>query len=326
MIKTKTKRNMRNWVVLYHRGCSDGFGSACVVDYWYQTHKSVQVLFRPPRFIAVDPNQLMDELKHHVMDLSKDTVIKSIDVGFTKEAYQLLMSKFRDVTIIDHHISTFRELVNHSGKLPNNIIFDNNKAGCVLAWEFYFGKRHIPLLLLYLQDRDLYTFKEPLSKEINLALYKNYPPKYINNDQNRPDFEDWKKLLLDNKGSWLIRMIQSGSQLAPIQKMEINKHMKKARMYDFHDFKIITCYSEKHISDLGHELACHYMDKCHFAMVYRVHHKEEVLISLRSCTDFDCSLIANKYGGGGHQKAASFRWPLSRFRIIKGRIHLLPKH
>ncbi len=51
-----------------------------------------------------------------------------------------------------------------------------------------------------------------------------------------------------------------------------------------------------------------------------VESKDDIHVGLRSNGDVDVSVIAKKYGGGGHPGASGFSWPLGKekpWKIIK---------
>jgi len=328
-------------IILYHRDCSDGFGAACVAEHYFRQsvikletpkkskifEKSTQNMDRlrkiKPIYFSVEPNRIIDDLQQ-IMGFNPESMVLSVDIGFTREAYDLLNNRFKNLIIIDHHISTYQNLVNINivdliGKeyLPTNIIFDLNKSACVLAWEYFFPNKNIPIFLLYLQDRDLYRFMEPESREINLALFHHYPPSYIEDDRNRPDFSQWLKIMLDTKSSWLQKIQSDGVILRSVQVSTINRLKRSAHKVTFADHQVMICNSSVEMSDLGNVLAEE--NECDYAIVFRIS-GSDVFLSLRSFNlipdlAFNVSDIARKYGGGGHQSAASFKWSIDGFKL-----------
>jgi hypothetical protein len=53
-------------------------------------------------------------------------------------------------------------------------MFDMEKSGCLLTWEWFFKNRQPPQALLAVNDRDLWKFELPWTREIFLAL-TSYP-------------------------------------------------------------------------------------------------------------------------------------------------------
>jgi hypothetical protein len=59
-------------------------------------------------------------------------------------------------------------------------IFDMNHAGCILAWDYFFGttSKPTPQFLYYIEDRELCVWKLTKSKEICAAI-DLYPQTFI---------------------------------------------------------------------------------------------------------------------------------------------------
>jgi uncharacterized protein len=91
--------------------------------------------------------------------------------------------------VLDHHITAAQEL---EGLLRNDGIvdgvFDMEKSGCLLTWEWFFKDRQPPQALLAVNDRDLWKFELPWTREIFLAL-TSYPY----------DFEAWDTTMEDDR-------------------------------------------------------------------------------------------------------------------------------
>ena len=66
--------------------------------------------------------------------------------------------------VLDHHITAEKALAG----LPY-AYFDLKKSGAVLAWEWAHD-HPVPWILEYIQDKDLWTWALPLSREINAAI------------------------------------------------------------------------------------------------------------------------------------------------------------
>ena len=69
------------------------------------------------------------------------------------------------LVVIDHHKSAVVELHDIS-----NTIFDMKKSGAMLAWEFFHPGKEAPKFIQYIQDRDLWQWELPYSKEFSAAF------------------------------------------------------------------------------------------------------------------------------------------------------------
>lgn len=78
----------------------------------------------------------------------------------------------QSVTILDHHATVRADLEGQP-----DTIFDMDRSGAVIAWEF-FHTEQTPLFLRYVQDRDLYQNLLPFTREItmyNFSLPFDFP-------------------------------------------------------------------------------------------------------------------------------------------------------
>lgn len=90
---------------------------------------------------------------------------------------------------------------------------------------------------------------------------------------------------------WLVGEIASKAEIRPI---------------DNHWVPVVDCpYALA--SEVGHRLCQLYPDRSFSAL--RVHSTSGTSYSLRSANGFDVSVVAAKFGGGGHAGAAGFRVP-----------------
>ena len=141
-------------VVLYHAECADGFGAAWAI--WNQ--------FPAARFIPVKhgnppPAGLQDQR------------VVIVDFSYARETLETMAAQTQALLVLDHHITAENALVG----LPY-AYFDMKKSGAVLAWEWAHDQP-IPWLLNYIQDKDLWAWALPSSREINAAV-ASYPFDY----------------------------------------------------------------------------------------------------------------------------------------------------
>ncbi|MCX8513510.1 MAG: DHHA1 domain-containing protein, partial [Candidatus Pacebacteria bacterium] len=97
----------------------------------------------------------------------------------------------------------------------------------------------------------------------------------------------------------------TGSILNRIAEKNIKHFVNSASLVEFEGYKVYAVNATSGLrSEVGHRLA----EKTGtFSMVYYYDALDKFWkISLRSVKDFDVSVIAEKYGGGGHKNAAGF--------------------
>jgi oligoribonuclease NrnB/cAMP/cGMP phosphodiesterase (DHH superfamily) len=252
-------------IVLYHAECLDGFGAAWAI---WKRFPSAQ--FIPAKHGLPPPPDLAGR---HVL---------IVDFSYGREALETLAGKAKSLLVLDHHITAQQALAG----LPF-VYFDQSKSGSVLAWEWAHDKP-VPWLLRYVQDKDLWQWALPGSREINAAL-ASYPF----------DFQTWSKFrqaCLEEEGRVILRY----------ENELVGKIAEEAVIVSFQGRQVPAVQSAILTSQLGERLCRGYP----FCIIW--HDRDgRRYYSLRShASGADVAAIAVAYGGGGHTHAAGFSVPL----------------
>lgn len=158
-----------------------------------------------------------------------------------------------------------------------------------MAWEFWHPERPFPEAFALIEDRDLWRWALPDSREVGLALA-----------QEPFEFERWASLDVD-----ALRTL--GRCLMDFQANLIGRILSKTHWITLGGYRVPACNSSLFQSELGDEL-CQKHPDAPFAAVY-YNKGETVAWSLRSIGEFDVSAVAASFGGGGHRNAAGFAAP-----------------
>jgi len=251
-------------VVLYHADCSDGFGAA-----WALWKRFPQARYIPVKHGSPPPAGLAG------------TDMVMVDFSYSREVIEELAEQAASFQILDHHVTAEASLTG----LPY-AHFDMTKSGAVLAWEWA-HKEPVPWLLQYIQDKDIWTWKLPNSREINAAL-ASYPF----------DFQVWDQLdqrILELEGRAILRLESS----------LIGKIIEEAVLVEFEGETIPAVYSPVLNSQIGERLCAGHP----FCIIWHQHNGRRYF-SLRSrAGTTDVGAIAARHGGGGHVNAAGFSLP-----------------
>ncbi|MDD3488204.1 MAG: DHHA1 domain-containing protein [Candidatus Pacebacteria bacterium] len=262
-------------IVFYHQNCHDGFGSAWAV--WKKFKNKAQ-------YFSLNYQSPF----HHLIE--KDTVY-FVDIVPERKILEDLIKKDNKIIIIDHHQSAKNIL--DLKKFENvEINLNMRRSASVLVWQYFFPKKRIPKLLLYVEDMDLWKFKIPYTREVLATI-----------NLNDMDFKKWDKIakeLEDRKGR--NKYIQIGKKIIEYQDNVIKEIMQEAKEVKFEKHKTLAVNSSILISELGHALI---KKKPPMAIVW-FEAGEDKRVSLRSNGKVDVAKIAEKYGGGGHKRAAGF--------------------
>lgn len=273
--------NAQDIIIIYHGNCWDGFGGA-----WAAYKKFGQ----KADYLPADHRQTVPAPNF------KNRIIYLIDFTYSEPVLKKLAANNKKLVILDHHISASRRV-----KLADESVFDNNHSAAVIAWRYFFPKRPTPLLLRYIEDQDLWKFKMPASKAVNIALRLF--------DLN---FFKWNQLAKDlEKKEFRKELIKKGKLLLKQQDNLINDIVKSAYLVNFAGKKVLAVNtSALFASEAGHQLC---QKQPPFSIIWQQTNGTEIKVSLRSNGKFDVSRLAQKYGGGGHKAAAGFTLNKKKF-------------
>lgn len=276
---------------IYHGNCADGFGAAWAVR---KALGAENVDFYPGVYGKTPPDVI-----------GRDVLM--VDFSYKRPVIEAMEIAARSIVILDHHETAAADLAGFPepppaeawkshicalplGRTTVSAIFDMNRSGAMITWDYFFQFMRAPRLLEHIQDRDLWLFKLEGTREIQANVF-SYPY----------DFEVWDKLM------------ESDPQFLRAEGQAIErKHFKdiaelvgvsKRRMrIGGHDVPVAnlpyTLSSDAgHMMAKGEKFAACYMDQ-----------PDGRVFSLRSAPDgINVADIAKGYGGGGHKAAAGFK-------------------
>jgi oligoribonuclease NrnB/cAMP/cGMP phosphodiesterase (DHH superfamily) len=181
---------------------------------------------------------------------------------------------------------------------PVRAVFDQERSGAQIAWDFFYPGSPRRRLVDYVGDRDLWRFEAWMSREVNALI-----------SANDYTFENWY---------FLERQLESATEIVQVAAMGSaieKKHNRDVKLLvDLLKRRItiggicvpVANIPYTHTSEAGHLMA----QNEPFAACYW-DTADGRTFSLRSTdTGLDVSEIAKRYGGGGHRNASGFRVPL----------------
>ncbi|MFV3383095.1 DHHA1 domain-containing protein [Pseudomonas sp. NY15354] len=287
---------------IYHGNCADGFGAAWTVRRCLGA-KNVE-------FLAA----------HHGMtppDVTDRAVI-IVDFSFPLETLQVMAQHAQAVLILDHH-KTAAEALAELERAPTHFhawtydspklsaVFDMNRSGAGIAWDFFFPEYQRPALINHIEDRDLWRFKLDGTREILANLF-SHPQ----------DFEVWDELMQQPMRA----AIAAGTAINRKHHKDVAELVassKRRMLIAGHDVPAANL-PYIHASDAGHLMA----QGEKFAACYQdtANHR---YFSLRSSDEgIDVGEIAKQYGGGGHRNAAGFKVPFDHELVRGTEAHEVP--
>jgi uncharacterized protein len=215
-------------------------------------------------------------------------------VDFALQPFNLmhqLKTKCKYLLWIDHHISAME---NHNKKPLPNVFLSENFAACQLTWK-NFSKDPIPQSIQLIGSYDIWDHKDPL------VLPYQYGLRSIIDTIDSPFFEEVLKCPIDH----CIKISEIGEKIITYTTQENKKTMKRSFELYFENFRFIcinnTFTSSSQFNSIWDPNKYDGMLVFFFANnLWNVH-----LYSTKK--DVDLSLIAVKYGGGGHRGACGFQ-------------------
>ena len=273
MTEQKSKITKKT-VVIYHGECPDGFSAAWVA--WKKFGENADY------FGANHEEPIPEGLTN------KEIYV--LDFSFPKEIMAELVKNNKKVIVIDHHKSA-----EESVKMAHEYVYEMDRSGAVLAWQYFYRDLSLPWLLRYIGDRDIWKLELPDTFAMGLML-----------DTFDKNFETWSKLAEELEDENVRRKYIEQGKL--IQKYEdrviedIVSSNKESVIFEGHEVYAVNA-PHFFASQMGNFLC---KEKPPLAIVWQWS-GGEINVSLRSDSTVDVSEIAKKYGGGGHKAAAGFK-------------------
>jgi len=331
--------NPKRTIILYHQYCSDGWCALAIADLFYAQQKGTKTLY--VGVIAGKTNAAVNKL---IAEEDPDSIVYAFDLTFEYYPAKKLLSHFQGI-IYDHHLSTescYRkpddesdeEFANTQELFKHCLIYDKSISGATLAWNAYFPTKPIPLLVQYVQDRDLWSWTLPDAKEVCAGLSEVLVTNVVGENLSQYEYNalkvrEWSKYLLTE--DWLEEAKLKGTIILSIINRSIKSSYKDGGDHIINNQLVRVCNTNMYISDLGNYICQTYDDssdkkyKYDYAVLWRYDHNRDIVyVSMRSRKGgVDISKIAEQFKyidkngeksrGGGHQAAAGFEITLEKF-------------
>jgi oligoribonuclease NrnB/cAMP/cGMP phosphodiesterase (DHH superfamily) len=264
-------------LVCYHENCVDGFTAATVAYLNFRDNAD---------YMSVQYGKQYD------LELFKGKDVLILDFSFSREICEQINEVAKSLLIIDHHKTAQEALAG-----LKYAKFDMTRSGAWLTWMHFYPYTYPSIFVELVSDYDTWNHKCPDVKHLNKGLRVH-----------DFSFEFYAPLVSSKDYSDMLPLIEAGKSIEAFtdqQVKSLTKHAVKSTIA--REVGLMVNASSVFISDLGHELA---KQSGTYGAVFTITSEGEVLVSLRSVGDYDVSVIAKEYGGGGHMNAAGFKVPL----------------
>lgn len=289
-----------NTLCIYHGNCADGFTAA-----WAVRKALPDAEFHP----GVYGHEPPDCGGRHVV---------LVDFSYKRPVLDAIHRKADSLLVLDHHKTAQEDLAGirapfgpgwarhldvvaldamENASQPY-ALFDMERSGAQIAWDFFHHGQPRPLLVDYVGDRDLWRFKWPMSRDVNAYIFAHeyefslwdYLDRQLRNEMDiqrvaemggaieRKHHKDVAELVKVTR-----RTMRIGGVDMPVANIPYTLTSDAGNLMAKHDQGVAACYWD---TPTGRTF------------------------SLRSVEGGpDVSLIAKGYGGGGHKNAAGFQMP-----------------
>ncbi len=278
-------------VVMYHGDCIDGFGGA-----WAAWKKFGDTAVYIPAFRGqASPEGLVNK------------EIYFIDFVYEGTITQELIKVNKRVTAVDHH-ETKKDIT----MLTKDYLFDDDHSAAYLAWTYFHPETPVPMLSRYIEDRDLWRFAMEDSLAIT-AIIKS-------SDFN---FELWDTMSRDiETAEGRKKYAEKGAMLLAYEQRLVDGALQFRSLVEFCGHTVYAVNIPHYFASKAAGMLA--KEKPPFGISW-AQEKDYIHVSLRSDLEaekvFDVSVLAKKYGGGGHVASSGFTVPMSGgfpWKIIHG--------
>lgn len=281
--------------VVYHGYCADGF-SAAILAKKALVAAGCRVSLFPARHGAPP----------HPAVVRHDGIVM-VDFCYPAEVMAELKNSVTEgqFLCLDHH-ATARPIIEGQ---PWGV-FDDQRAGVELAWD-QFHSGPYPDIVKWIADRDLWRWSCPESRAFGRALA-----------QEPWDETRWSHLLFSADAAELQEMVRKGNIIDDYVNSLTGAMARKAIPLTLagQDGWAVEAPGA-FASDVGAVVS---EQKGSFAAIWQITEEGKTLeVRLRSADSnvANVAVLAEKYGGGGHPRAAGFRMPSAALQsLLQGRI------
>ena len=312
--------------IFAHSHCTDGLVAASIMKYSLQMQHNVK-----PEVIFVSYGKEQEAIEKANID--QETTVYCVDFAFNRELTLELCKLAKLVYVLDHHKTANENL--HDLKTHYNFyfIYDVNKSGASIARDYC--KQHLNLyshiklnqkeilnkVVNMVEDRDLWLFKLPMTKEFAEYIFAYMQPN---------DIDKMSIILFKYSFDNLKEICKLGETIMNYKDNIIEKKLKSYVPVYFHanntKLLIINETQPDLVSQLGNELCKKYnVPVC----LYNISGSESsnelsVALSFRSMDNLEpVDVIARLFSGGGHRNAAAGSTKLENFvKILNGGSHI----
>lgn len=275
--------------IVYHANCYDGFTAAWAAQ--AALGASCELI---PHTYGDPP---LDAKRF------EDCKVVFVDYSISREGLLAIEKVAAELTVYDHHATAEEALAG-----LEFCVFDMDRSGAGLAWDYLHAGAKRPWLIDYVEDRDLWRKALPDSDAVNEFIRSH-----------RMTLANWDSMRNTDLGA----VVNRGKAMVDALDAYVEKAIANAFIVTMpaqgepaarSEMKVaIVNHSYERISDVLHELLSNASDDIDFAVAFFMRADGKWQFSLRSRPaggdhgpHVHVGHVARTFGGGGHACAAGF--------------------
>lgn len=313
---------MPQTLCFYHAPCNDGSAAAAALAYRLNRGipadsviEAIPTTFGRTWETPFDED-FLDILEHHDEQVA---TIYIVDISLSRTRFDQVLSRLESagrivdgrprVVCIDHHQSAIDRLAEIDEYCDETYIrIGPGLSGATLVWSYFdeqTDRLEVPELLRYVADQDVWEWKLEGSRQVNAAL--NTLSGYA------PDMIDELARCVADPDAWRSRRFDQGSSILSVIDAQVDKasgEVARLPLADGGNLLVVNATSNS--SELGNRICEDAEDAPQsVAAIYALRSDWSVKVSLRSISGgvVNARMIAERFGGGGHDNAAGCRFP-----------------
>lgn len=306
-------KEIKNVLCVYHSADLDGWMSAAIVMKWFMNE------FHEPRMIGTDLENysettmsenigswsVLDFCAYNYGDKVPDTsaydCVMMCDVSFPEnEMYKLTKRLGNYFVYNDHHISMLQQVEKFDVE-PNGFR-SVDYAGCELTWKYCFNDETMPEIVRLLGMYDSFRHKNTGEEQKVLEFQYGARSKWKNRD-------DCYYALVNHPESEVVTTLNAGRHIYEYLKTEALQSWKRAyavrMLTEQQGWVKLAVVNKERFNPINFGIDYH-KEGYDAVVCYWYNGKNWVASVYNDNGNFDCSVFAKSFGGGGHKGAAGF--------------------
>lgn len=265
-------------LAIYHGGCTDGVASA------WAAWKAMPDITLAPGVYQAEPDWDAIEAAREVYFL---------DFSYKRPVMEQVIARANGpVTVLDHHATAEDDLTPLLADGSLRGVFDMDRCGALIAWDWFHGGKERPELLTHVDARDRWVQPPPAYNDHVIMALRSYP-----HETTATALERWDALM----DGGVKPLIAEGGAILRYYRGRVADAISLAAQWTIGDVSMPAANTNfSFASDVAGKLANP------VAACWWLTGAGNVTWSLRARGDFHAGDFCIQFGGGGHPGAAGF--------------------